>query len=48
VKLAIFLKAIYMINEIPIKIPNTFSAEIEKSTLKSIGSTEDNEEPRQY
>jgi hypothetical protein len=34
VKMAIFLKAIYMFNAIPIKISMTFIKEIEKSTVK--------------
>jgi hypothetical protein len=39
--MAIILKAIYMFNEISIQVPMIFFTKIEKSMLKSYGSTKD-------
>jgi hypothetical protein len=36
VKMSVLLKAIYMLNEIPIKIPMTFITDLEKPTQKFI------------
>jgi hypothetical protein len=41
--MAIVPKAIYMFNEILIKIPMRFIIEIKKSTLSSFGNTRDHE-----
>jgi hypothetical protein len=40
-KMAILLKAIYMFNEISMKIPLPFITKIEKSTLKFIQKQKD-------
>jgi hypothetical protein len=41
VKMAILIKAIYMINAIPMKIPKTYVTKIEKVPFSSLGSQGD-------